>query len=245
MKVILTIMACAVFPFWPAAAQTIPCTDMALVLAIDGSASVSDDEFRFQLEATARALSDPAVVGQMQSIGGVAVAAVLWGDALGTPQVVDWEGVADARGAERFARRLVSRDRIAGGTTDIGVGLMAALDLLDDPRACATRRVINISGDGREVPQFRQRNRLTLVHAVARADRMGVVINGLAITDTDAGLEEYYRRRVITGPGSFVETAFGPADFLEAMKRKLLREVALPHLALNRVGWAGGWRVPG
>ena len=68
---------CRLVPLRPSIAQSIPCADVALVLAIDGSGSISDIEFFFQLDATGQALRDPAVVGRMQSVGGVAVAAVL------------------------------------------------------------------------------------------------------------------------------------------------------------------------
>ena len=233
MKVLLVFLAFAVVPLRPSIAQSIPCADVALVLAIDGSGSISDIEFFFQLDATGQALRDPAVVGRMQSVGGVAVAAVLWGDAATGTQVIGWEKVADAGGAERFARRLTSQKRIVTGNTDIGVGLMAALDLLDDPRNCAMRRVIDVSGDGRETPLFRKGEKISLLQSVSRAKEMGVVINGLAITTKDPDLEEYFRTRVITGIGSFVDPVASYSDFADAMKRKLLRELVMPDLALN------------
>ena len=107
-------------------------------------------------------------------------------------------------GRSVFARRLTSQKRIVTGNTDIGVGLMAALDLLDDPRNCAMRRVIDVSGDRRETPLFRKGEKISLLQSVSRAKEMGVVINGLAITTNDPDLEEYFRTRVITGIGSFV-----------------------------------------
>jgi len=41
-------------------------------------------------------------------------------------------------------------------------------------------------------------------------------------------LSSYYNAFVISGPGAFVETALGFADFERAMTRKLLRELEAP-----------------
>jgi hypothetical protein len=51
------------------------------------------------------------------------------------------------------------------------------------------------------------------------------VINGLAVTNQEAGLEAYYAREVIGGPGSFVLPAGDYDDFRDVILRKLLREI--------------------
>ena len=50
-------------------------------------------------------------------------------------------------------------------------------------------------------------------------------MNGLAILTDTPGLDSYYRRKVITGPGAFVVAAANYADFARAMRLKLLREI--------------------
>lgn len=58
--------------------------------------------------------------------------------------------------------------------------------------------------------------------------RGGVQINGLAIETTDATLTDYYRNKVIGGPGAFVLTAKTFEDYPRAIRRKLLREITKP-----------------
>lgn len=212
----------------PPARAEMPCADVALVLAIDASGSIDPVEFALQTTATARALSDPEVVAAMQAVGGVALAAVIWGDAAYGTQRLSWALVDGPAPAERFAARLAGQSRAVAGNTDLGVGLGAALDLLEDPGNCASRRIVNVSGDGRETPLFRQSQRVTLAASRARAERMGVTVNGLAITAQDAGLAGYYRDKVALGSTSFVVEVADTRGFADAMKRKLLREIGEP-----------------
>jgi len=93
----------------------------------------------------------------------------------------------------------------------------------------AARRVIDVSGDGpnNEGPPAEE--------ARDRAVAAGITINGLAIEgDSDvtlvlgagATLTEYYRDAVIGGPGAFVVTAENIRAFAEAIRRKLIQEIA-------------------
>jgi hypothetical protein len=53
----------------------------------------------------------------------------------------------------------------------------------------------------------------------------GVTINGLAILNEDATLDNWYRNHVIVGPNSFVIAVDDFDDFANAMARKLIREI--------------------
>lgn len=64
----------------------------------------------------------------------------------------------------------------------------------------------------------------------------GITTNALVIGDDPAAhstrqttliaeMVAYFQRHVIRGPGAFVEVAFGFEGFVEAMRRKLLREI--------------------
>ncbi len=208
----------------PVSAAAMPCTNMTLVLAIDGSGSISDEEFSFQLAATARAIVDPDVVDAMAGLGGVAVAAVIWGDAAFGIHTVDWVRIADHASAAVFAATLATQERRVSGNTDMGNGISAALDLIDDPDNCAAYNVIDVSGDGRET-QYSNRRSTSLALARHRAEEVGVVINGLAISVADVALQDYYHDHVIAGTGAFVIEAISYQTFEDAMRRKLLREV--------------------
>jgi hypothetical protein len=208
----------------PVPAVAMPCTNMTLVLAIDGSGSITDAEFTLQLAATARAILDPEVVQAMAEIGGVAVAAVIWADTAFGVQTLDWVRISDQVSANDFASRLASQPRLVSGNTDIGQGISMALDLVADPNNCASYNVIDVSGDGRE-SQFSARRGASLRVARQRAEDMGVIINGLAISTLDTTLAAYYRDHVIAGPSAFVIETTSFAGFGEAMQRKLLNEV--------------------
>jgi len=132
--------------------------------------------------------------------------------------------VTDIVSAESFALILDSLPRIITGNTDMGNGISAALDLLDDPRNCATYRVIDLSGDGRESIMTRS-SAISLRQAKARADETGVIINGLAVSTNDPYLADYYLNHVIQGSGSFMIEVRSYGAFEQAMIQKLLREV--------------------
>jgi len=197
---------------------------MALVLAIDASGSISNSEFDMQIQSTARALRNPQVVAAMESVGGVAVAAVIWADTAFGVHPLPWTHVTDKASADHFALILASQPRIITGNTDMGNGISAALDLLNDPRNCATYRVIDVSGDGRESIMTRS-SAVSLRQAKARADQTGVIINGLAISSNDPNLADYYLNHVIEGPGSFMIEVESYGAFEQAMIQKLLREI--------------------
>jgi len=208
----------------PMPSRAMPCASMALVLAIDASGSISDAEYALQIQSTARALRDPQVVAAMESVGGVAVAAVIWADTAFGVRPLPWVHVTDMVSADSFALILASQPRIITGNTDMGNGISAALDLLDDPRNCATYRVIDVSGDGRESIMTRS-TAVSLRQAKARADATGVIINGLAVSINDPRLADYYLNHVIQGPGSFMIEVVSYEAFEQAMIQKLLREV--------------------
>ncbi len=201
--------------------------DLELVLAVDTSSSVDDAEFRLQLEGIAAAFRDPAVVEAIGAgaEGRIAVALELWAQP-GLPKyATDWQVVGDRAGAAAFADTVAGQHRPLAGDTGIAAGLLFALDLINENGFQGARRVIDLSGDGRET-SF-QEGPTPLQEARDQLRRFGVTVNGLAILNDDPGLAAYYREQVIDGPGAFVMTAADYTDFAEAMRQKLLREIAL------------------
>lgn len=216
---------------FPSFGASFSCPDLALVLAIDGSGSINDRDFSLQQAGYAAAFSDPRVLGAMAAAGVVDVAVVVWGDEELTPQVLPWRRIAGPEDATLLGRDIALTPRRVTGDTGIGGGLWTALDLLDRDQPCALRRIINVSGDGKESYGRKSRHHVPLDAARLRADTMGVTINGLAITASGGDLEAWYRDRVILGPGAFVMTANSFDAFGEAIIRKLAREIVLPALA--------------
>ncbi|TGD64984.1 DUF1194 domain-containing protein [Tabrizicola sp. WMC-M-20] len=201
------------------------CADLALVLAIDVSSSIDEQEFQLQTMGYAAAFTSPAVLNALNAAGTVDVASVFWADSAVPPLVTRWFRIVSRDDAAALADSFLTVQRSAFGETDLGVGLMTALDLLEAPGQCSARAVINVSGDGRASVGNRRSVRGSLAQARARAEAMGVTINGLAIVNAEPELAKYYRTKVIVGPGAFVMEAQDFWAFGDAIVMKLEREI--------------------
>lgn len=199
--------------------------DLALVLAVDVSASVDYDEFALMLGGLSAAFLDSDVIAAATGgrQGAVAVAALFWSEA--QEVALPWRRLADAAEGARIAEALLVAPRLPrAGATALGDGLVAALTLLGRCPAPATRLAIDVSGDGAG-----NRGRASgPVRDVAVAS--GVVINGLAVVNEEPDLLAHYAAEVIGGPGSFVMECADYTDFAEAIGRKLVREFRGPSL---------------
>jgi hypothetical protein len=202
-----------------------PTVDLELVLALDGSSSVDIGEYALQLRGIAQSFRDPVVQAAIRNgpEGRIAVSALVWAQPGYPKQSTGWFTIANADDAEAFARRIEALPRKQFGGTGIGEGVEVSLRELADNQIEATRQVIDVSGDGRET-WFAVATQLPVARGLARAQ--GVVINGLAISNDDPGLFEYYDTSLRTGPNSFAMEAPDFLSFAEAMKVKLLREIA-------------------
>lgn len=209
----------------PALAVAEELVDLELVLAIDASSSVDEAEWALQMQGYAAAFRDPRVQAALRSgpSGRIAVAVVIWADATVPKWNGPWFVLATAVQAESFALSISGLARNAEGGTGIGAGIAAAIRRFERNGLAAPRQVVDVSGDGRETPAREVVVLMPMARAMARA--RGVTINGLAILNEDARLAEWYRENVIFGPGSFVMTAAGFADFSEAIAAKLIREI--------------------
>ncbi|WBV41784.1 DUF1194 domain-containing protein [Pseudoroseomonas cervicalis] len=197
--------------------------DVALVLAIDASGSIGEAEFRLQREGCAEAVTHPAVLAAIRGgpLGRVAIAMVEWGAPGAAETVLGWHAVSDAESAALLAAGLLAAPRSRQSWNAIGDAIDHAAALLADCPHEATRRVIDLSGDG---PDMRGRRPAALARDAAVES--GITINALAILTGRPDLAEQYRDTVIGGPGAFVQPAEGRADFARALRAKLVREIA-------------------
>ena len=196
--------------------------DVAVALAIDSSSSVSMDEFYLQMEGYAAAFRHPAVAEAISSgrVGAVAVAMFEFSDAKTHTMNLAWRRLAAPADLETYAKECEIAPRLViGGATAIGDAIDFAHEALDACPFPALRRVIDVSGDGAS-------NQGRSVIA-ARADALaaGIAINGLPILNEEPALDAYFRLFVIGGPGAFVIPARDYADFREAIRDKLVREI--------------------
>ncbi|SDB70112.1 DUF1194 domain-containing protein [Belnapia rosea] len=204
--------------------------DVLLVLAVDVSRSVDEDEARLQREGYRNAVSDPVVVEAIRGgmMGAIGLAYVEWAGGEYQRLVLPWTRIASAADAQGWAERLAEAPRASLSWTSISGALDFSLKVLNDAPFEATRRVIDVSGDGVNNsggPVEMARDRV-----VAE----GITINGLPIVNDrptfgrmpPVPLDEYYRENVIGGPGAFVVVAEDFQSFGNAVKRKLIREIA-------------------
>jgi Ca-activated chloride channel family protein len=194
---------------------------LELVLAMDVSRSVEKSEFELQMNGLAMAFRDAEVAEAITWItGGVMATVTQWSGPEGQSQPVPWTHLTDAAGADAFAAAIESQERIYFASyTAIGEALFHANSLsATNPRRCK-RRVIDVSGDG---ASNRGRAARPMAEALAAS---GVTVNGLVILGAWPDPAEFYLRNVVRGDGAFMETAANFADYANAIKRKLLREL--------------------
>jgi hypothetical protein len=202
---------------------------LELVLAVDVSLSVNDDEYQLQMAGIANALRDPEVMALIASKEkGVALTLTQWSGTYMSNQPLPWQVVSDAASIEAVARQIETMPRSEfGNFTGIGHAINFAIQQIETNGFDGDEKKIDISGDGENNsgPDPRDAGALALAH--------GITINGLAITNAEPMLASYYATHVMAGPSSFVITADDFESFGEAFKRKLKRELQ-PKLASRR-----------
>jgi hypothetical protein len=197
--------------------------DLQLALAVDASGSVNAHRFELQKQGYVSAFRDPQVVKAITSgmLGSVAVMMYQWTGPRMQVVVAPWTKIDDKASCEKFADMLaIAPRRLFGGGTSIAGAVDYGARVFQDSGFRSLRRVIDVSGDGANSsgrPVSRARD-----EAVAA----GVVINGLPILALEYDLDEHYKTEVIGGPGSFLVPAKTFEAFADAVRRKLILEIA-------------------
>jgi len=214
---------------FPARADT-P-VDLELVLAVDVSGSMDTAEAELQRNGYLNALVDPRVVRVIQAgfRGAVAVSYIEWAAFGHNVIVADWAAIRDNETAQAFAAGIADKPVSRGMYTSISGIIEYALPTFDGNGFDGLRRVIDISGDGAN-------NAGNLVPAARDlAVAAGITVNGLPIVNDRINpfgrpqipnLDLYYRECVIGGRGAFIVVAQGFDAFAEAIRRKLIFEIA-------------------
>ena len=205
--------------------KSAPAVDLALVLAVDYSNSMTAEQYQLQMAGLADAFKDKAVQDAILSgqHGAIAVTLVAWSD---KPRIaIPWTLLGSELEVMAMAERIRDLPRIAGNFTCMSDAMHFIEDrVLPLQPVVAERQVVDVSGDGRE--NCNPERPL----ATARADLLagGVTINGLPILEGPEAdqLEQWYADNVIGGPFAFVLPAQGYNDFARAIRRKFLTEIA-------------------
>jgi len=201
---------------------------LALVLAVDVSGSIDSDEYDLQMSGLAEAFRSEDIANAIETVGGIYVTVMHWSGNGQQFQIVPWTRLTNRAGLQVFAAEIESRSRAYDHyATAIGEALGFANRLFQKLPARCRRRVIDISGDGRS-------NEGWSPHLIRDAVILGgATINGLAILANDPELKSYFKKHVIGGNGSFVMSADRFADYPDAVRRKLLREISSGPVAIN------------
>ncbi len=197
--------------------------DLALLIVLDCSASVTFEEFGLIAGGCGAALRDAEVAAGLTGgpTGASLGAALLFSGPEAQAVAVPWFRIDSAETLEQFATDVENVERTLHATsTAIGAALLAAGTLLDVLPAAAARRVVDVAGDGRSndgPPPGPVRDALAA---------KGVTINGLCVLHEEPDLLESFTAEVIGGPGAFALPCPDYVAFADAMRHKLVREIA-------------------
>jgi hypothetical protein len=202
--------------------------DLALVIAVDISYSMDTDEQELQREGFAEAFRSPLVHDAIRHgmLGRIGVTYMEWAGSEEQTVIIPWTVLDNTESLMAFAARIASTPLRRAQRTSVSGAIDAAASLFENSGVAASRKVIDISGDGannqgRPVTQARD-------EAVAR----GITINGLPImlkkpgALDDPDLDIYFRDCVIGGQGAFMVPARERSQFQLAIKTKILLEVS-------------------
>jgi hypothetical protein len=212
--------------------------DVELIIAADVSLSMSFEELRIQREGYVAALTHESVINAIRDgiHGRIAISIFEWAGESSQFLVVPWTVIETLEDAERVVAQMSEKPPQSARRTSISGAILFAGDLFAESDFTGMRRILDISGDGPNnhgPPVVPVRDALVA---------QGVTINGLPLM-TNMGpagrfdiddLDDYYANCVIGGPGAFSIPVTDWADFPEAVRRKIVLELAGP--------WSPTWR---
>lgn len=204
--------------------------DVELVLAVDVSQSMDTGELELQRVGYAAALVHPEVLRAIRSgiYGRIAITYVEWGGPISQAVLVPWTLLEDAASAKAMAGALATEPIRNLSGTSISGALAFAAGLFEANGYEGLRRVIDVSGDG---PNSSGEPVVPTRDALLAED---LIINGLPIMLREPGfspwsipdLDIYYADCVIGGPGAFVLPVDDPAQLTDAIRQKLVLDIA-------------------
>ena len=204
--------------------------DVQLVLAVDVSYSMDMDELAIQREGYAQAIVSKEFLQALKTgpNGKIAVTYFEWAASSDQKIIIPWRVIDGPETADAVANEIMRTPIRRASRTSISGAINFAMPLFEENPHRGLRRVIDISGDGPN------NNGAPVTGARDAAVEKGVTINGLPIMvkepsystmDID-NLDYYYEDCVIGGPGAFVVTIKDRDKFREAIRTKLVLEVA-------------------
>jgi hypothetical protein len=210
--------------------EDLPSVDVELVLAVDVSYSMDLDELAIQREGYAQAIVSKEFLQALKTgpNGKVAITYFEWAASSDQKIIIPWRVIDGPETADAVANEIMKTPIRRASRTSISGAINFAMPLFDASPYRGLRRVIDISGDGPN------NNGTPVTGARDTAIEKGITINGLPIMVKEPSystmdiedLDIYYEDCVIGGPGSFVVSIKDRDKFKEAIRTKLLLEVA-------------------
>ena len=209
--------------------HNVPSVNVELVIAVDVSYSMDMDELAIQREGYAQAIVSKDFLQALRAgPGKVAVTYFEWSMSGDDRIIIPWRVIDGPESADAVAAEIMKTPIRRGSSTSISGAINFALQLFEENPYHGFRRVIDISGDGPN------NDGAPVTGARDAALAKGIIINGLPImvkepsyltTDIE-NLDLYYEDCVIGGPGAFIITIKDREKFQEAIRNKLVLEVA-------------------
>jgi hypothetical protein len=207
-----------------------PSVDVELILAVDVSYSMDLDELAIQREGYAQAIVSKEFLQALKNgpHGRISVTYFEWAASGDQKVIIPWRLIDGPETADAVSAEIMRTPVRRASRTSISGAIYFATPLFDDDPYRGLRRVIDISGDGPN------NNGSPVTIARESALAKGITINGLPImvkepsysTMDIENLDWYYEDCVTGGPGSFVISIKSREEFKEAIRTKLLMEVA-------------------
>jgi hypothetical protein len=204
--------------------------DTELVLAVDVSYSMDPEEQQLQREGYMTALTSREFMQALREgmHAKIAITYFEWAGPFDQRIVVPWRLIDGPESADSVASEIARTSYRRASRTSISSALQFAKPLFDTSGYNGVRRVVDVSGDGA--------NNSGGPVVAARDDLVaaGITINGLPIllkrpntfTMDIENLDVYYEDCVIGGPGAFIVPIHNREQFKEAIRTKLVLEVA-------------------
>jgi hypothetical protein len=204
--------------------------DVELVIAVDISYSMDYDEQALQREGYMGAITSREFLDALNkgAHGKIAVIYVEWAGSSDQQVVLPWQIIDGPESAAAIVAKLKNTPIRRGYRTSISGALKFSAALFKDSGFRGLRRVIDVSGDGTN-------NQGDLIEPTRDAVvAQGITINGLPIMLKEPvismidipNLDIYYEDCVVGGPGAFVVPARSREQFPDAIRKKLVLEVA-------------------
>jgi hypothetical protein len=212
--------------------------DVEVILAVDVSYSMDPEEQALQREGYQAAITSREFLQALKqgASGRIGMTYFEWAGVHHQQIIVPWRLIDGPEAADGFAADIGRARYTRASRTSISGALSFAAPLFEGSGFRGVRRVIDVSGDG-------VNNDGPLVTGVRdEVLGKGVTINGLPIMlkrpnpgmlDIDQ-LDIYYEDCVIGGPGAFVISIKERDQFKEAIRTKLVLEIA-GHMPAHRV----------